>query len=127
MDYIGHFYSQQDAPPNVNGTCAALGIPIGHSGATGLPDGGLACPQSSYSNLQPAWVSFDLSLGYDTGEDPANDYLKNIGVQVIIQNILDKHSPFQYKPTNAGGPVSISNPVISDYGRQVSLILTKTW
>ena len=56
-----------------------------------------------------------------------NDYLKNIGIQMIIQNVFDKHSMMEYKGTAAGGPVSVSNPLISLYGREISFIVTKTW
>jgi hypothetical protein len=121
MDYIGHYYHTQSAPPNVNGnfcTSTAFGAPAG---------GTFPCAQNGYNNGVPPWVSFDLSIGYDTGEDPANDYLKHVGLQMIIQNIFDKHSNFLYKGTNAGGPPCTCNPLVSDYGRQVSFVLTKTW
>jgi len=65
--------------------------------------------------------------GYDTGDDPANTYLKNIGLQLVIQNIFDKHADYQYKGTNTGGSGCTCNPLRADYGRQVSFIITKTW
>ena len=78
----------------------------------------------SYSNLIPAWYSFDLSIGYDTGEDPANDYLKNIGIQVIFQNALDKKPPYGYTLNAFACSCSGTQPA---FGRMTSLILTKTW
>ena len=83
--------------------------------------------QQRYSNLLPPFYSFDLSFGYDTGEDPANNYLKNISVQIIIQNIFDKHADYQYRITSQGGQPCTCDLLRSDYGRQVSLIVTKTW
>jgi hypothetical protein len=121
VDYVSHYYSTQTAPPNVNGnfcTSTSFGAPAG---------GTFPCFNSSYSNLVPPWYSFDLSLGYDTGDTPSNPYLKNIGIQIIIQNILDKHADYQYKGTNAGGPACTCNNLRGLYGRQVSLIISKTW
>jgi len=119
VDYQSHYYNTQNAPPNVNNQCVAAGVGVG--------GGTFACPQNNYSNLEPPWYSFDLSVGYDTGEDPANNYLKHIGLQLVIQDIFDKHSNFEYKATNAGGPPCTCNPTRPDFGRQVSFIVTKTW
>jgi len=91
-----------------------------------LPGGTFPCAISNYTNIQPSHYTFDLSLGYDTGDTPANDYLKNIGVQVVIQNLLDRDPAFQYKIGGPGGPASYD--VLKSYGgRSVTLILTKTW
>jgi outer membrane receptor protein involved in Fe transport len=121
MSYESHYYSTQSAPPNVNGNFCA-------STSWGAPAGGtFPCFQDSYSNLMPPWYSFDLSVGYDTGEDPQNNYLKNIGIQLVIQNIFDKHVNFYYKPTTTAGPPTTLDPFRPDFGREISLILTKTW
>jgi hypothetical protein len=121
VDYISHYYHTQNAPPNVNGSLCT-------STAPGAPGGGtFPCYNNVYSNLVPPWYSFDLSIGYDTGDIPANPYLKNIGLQLIIQNLLDKHADYQYKPTNAGGPPCTCNNLRALYGRQVSLVISKTW
>jgi len=121
MSYEGHYYSTQSAPPNVNGNFCT-------SDLWGAPAGGtFPCAQNAFNNLQPPLYTFDLSVGYDTGEDPQNNYLKNIGIQLVVQNLLDKHDNFQYKPTNTAGPPTTLNPDRSNYGREISLILTKTW
>ncbi len=39
-------------------------------------------------------VLFDLSIGYQTGEMPANEWLRNIGIQLTIVDIFDRPSPF---------------------------------
>jgi hypothetical protein len=121
MDYQSHYYHTMTAPPNVNGnfcTSTVFGAPAG---------GTFPCFNSAYNNLQPPWYSFDLSLGYDTGDVPSNPYLKNIGIQVIIQNIFDKESFHQYRVATQGGQVCTCNPLQGLYGRQVSIILSKTW
>ena len=119
MDYQSHFFHTQNAPPNVNAQCVTAGGSIG--------GGSLPCLINNYSNLEPSYYTFDLSAGYDTGDDPANNYLKHIGIQLIVQNIMDKHPPFEYRvSSNAGNPVPF-DILKSDQGRTVTLILTKTW
>jgi outer membrane receptor protein involved in Fe transport len=116
MDYRQHYYSNQGAPPNVNNSCVLPGSSVG--------GGTFPCEQNNYTGLQPPWFSFDLSLGYDSGEDPANDYLKHIGLQLVIQNVMDKHPAYAYIlnafPCSCGG----TQP---GFGRMVSFIVTKTW
>jgi outer membrane receptor protein involved in Fe transport len=121
VDYQSHYYHTQGAPPNVNGnfcTSTAFGAQAG---------GTFPCFNSAYNNIQPPWYSFDLSFGYDTGDVPSNPYLKNIGIQVIIQNIFDKKSQYQYRTQTQGGQPCTCNPLQGLYGRQVSLIVSKTW
>ena len=130
MDHQSHYYHLQTPPPNVNGNfCANTATGLDASGAGGT----YPCPIQGYSNIQPSWYSFDLSFGYDTMDRPANEYLRNISVQLVVQNVLDKHPQFQYKPSGAGGPPSAIAAVggmgggFSNAGRVTSLILTKQW
>ena len=121
VDYQSHYFHTMAAPPNVNGnfcTSTAFGAQAG---------GTFPCFNSAYNNIQPPWYSFDLSFGYDMGDVPSNPYLKNIGIQIIIQNILDKHSQYQYRIASQGGQQCTCNPLQGLYGRQVSLIISKTW
>ena len=112
-------FHAQTAPPNVNNHCTAAG---------GIQPGGtFPCLVTGYSNLEPSWLTFDLSLGYDTGDLPANNFLKHIGIQLTINNILDKDPPFEYRISTGGG-----NPAAFDIlkdlgGRVFNLTLTKTW
>jgi iron complex outermembrane receptor protein len=127
MDYTSHTYHNQGAPPNVNGYfCADPNIY-----PSGLDDGGnggtFLCPISGYTNFLPSWYTFDLSFGYNTMDAPANEYLRNIGVQLVVQNIFDRHGQYQYRISTGGG-----NPCTCDIsknlmGRTVSLIVTKQW
>ena len=119
MDYQSHYYHTQSAPPNVNFQCTA-------AGGT-LPGGSFPCLISNYSNIQPSWYTFDLSFGYDTGDTPANTYLKNVGIQFIVENIMGKHPAFQYGPSNAGRGLAAYDILKSDQGRTFSVTLTKTW
>ena len=53
--------------------------------------------------IQPCYYTFDLSLGYNTGDRPANEYLRNVSVQLVVQNITDKTAPYEYRITTGGG------------------------
>jgi len=119
VNYDSHFYHTQSAPPNVNGQCVATGGSIG--------GGTFPCAIEGYSNLMPSSYLFDLSMGYDTGDSPANQYLRNIGVQLVIQNIFDKHPAYEYRISTGGGNPAAYDILKSDVGRTISLILTKTW
>jgi hypothetical protein len=119
MDYTSHFFHTQSAPANVNFQCVAAGGTVG--------GGTFPCAISNYTNLEPSQYTFDLSLGYDTGDTPANDYLKHLGIQLVIQNLLDRQPAFEYRTSTGGGNPAAFDILKSDQGRTVSLILTKTW
>jgi outer membrane receptor protein involved in Fe transport len=119
VNYDSHFFHAQTAPPDANNRCTVAGGTVG--------GGTLPCLVTGYTNLEPSYYLFDLSLGYDTGDDPVNDYLKHVGIQVVVQNIMDKHPAFEYRIGTGGGNPSALDILKSDQGRTVSFILTKTW
>jgi hypothetical protein len=57
---------------------------------------------------------------------PANDYLKNIGIQLIVQNVMNKLPPFEYQIA-AGSTPTAFDVTKSDLGRTIGLVLTKVW
>ena len=121
MDYTSHFYHSQTAPPNVNFQCLQAGATLGATGGT------FPCALNNYSNIEPSYYTFDLSFGYDTGDTPVNDYLKHISLQLVVQNIMDQESPFEYRIATGGG-----NPCACDitkglYGRSFQVRIVKTW
>ena len=119
VNYYSHFFNTQNAPPNVNFQCAASGGTVG--------GGTFPCAISNYSDIEPAYYTFDLSFGYDTGDMPANPYLQHVGIQLIIQNIVNKLPAFEYRiSTGAGNPAAFDISQ-SDVGRTFGLIITKTW
>jgi iron complex outermembrane receptor protein len=123
-DHIGHYYHNQQPPPNVNENdkCAANG------GLDEAGNGGtFACAIQGYTNRLPAYTTFDLSLGYSTMDVPANEYLRNIGVQLVIQNVLDKNGQYQYRISTGGGNPCTCDIQKSLQGRTISLIVTKEW
>ncbi len=119
MDYQSHYFHTQSGPPNVNNQCVT---PQGTVGGGTFP-----CAIYGYTNIEPSWYTFDLSLGYDTGDAPANPYLKDIGVQLVIQNLMGKHPAFQYGPSNTGRSIAAYDILKPDLGRIWSVTLTKSW
>jgi iron complex outermembrane recepter protein len=122
MNYESHFFHSQSAPPNVNFGCIAPGGTVG-----GLPSYDNPCLISDYENLLPSYYTFDLSLGYSTGDRPANEYLRNVSVQLVVQNITDKSAPYQYKVTAQGGFQCGCDITKSLFGRMISLRVQKTF
>jgi iron complex outermembrane receptor protein len=123
-DHIGSYYHNQQPPPNVNSSiaCAANG------GLDEAGNGGtFMCAIQGYTNVLPAYTTFDLSLGYNTMDAPANEYLRNIGVQIVIQNVLDKNGQYQYRISTGGGNPCTCDIQKSLQGRTISLIVTKQW
>jgi len=119
LNYSAHYFAPWGAPPNVNFQCTAAG------GSTA--GGTFPCAISNYTNIEPSFYTFDLSMGYNTGDMPANDYLKRLNFQLVIQNITGRHSPFEYGPTTASRNISAFDVLRSNLGRVVGISIIKTW
>jgi outer membrane receptor protein involved in Fe transport len=122
MNYESHFFHTQSAPPNVNFACIEPGGTVG-----GLPAYSNPCLISNYRNLEPSFYTFDLSLGYNTGDRPVNEYLRNVSVQLVVQNLTDKDAPYAYKVTAQGGFQCACDILKSLFGRVISVRLQKTF
>ncbi|HEX5279830.1 MAG TPA: TonB-dependent receptor plug domain-containing protein [Micropepsaceae bacterium] len=118
VNYVGHYFNTQNAPPNVNFQCTAAGGTVG--------GGTFPCFLANYTGIEPAWYTFDLSLGYNTGELPASPWLQHIGLQLVIQNIMNKLPAFEYQIASGSAPAAF-DVTESDLGRTFGIILTKTW
>jgi hypothetical protein len=119
MNYISHFYAPWPVPPNVNFQCQAAG---------GTTAGGtFPCLINNWSNVEPSWYTFDLSFGYDTGDTPVNNYLKNITVQVTVQNLMGRHAAFEYGPTTSTRNIAGYDILKPNQGRTIGLTLVKNW
>src|SRR5262249_2665304 len=77
MDYISHNYTTNTLP-----SAAAL-APFPNLVKT--PD---------LINFVPAQYTFDISLGYNTGQEPSIAYLRNINIFFTVNNIFDRNPPF---------------------------------
>jgi hypothetical protein len=124
MNYDGHYYHTQTAPPNVNFQCLTAG---GTVGAAGSPNATYPCAINGYNNIEPSYYTFDLSVGYNTGENPANEYLRNIGIQLTVDNLMDRHPAFEYRISTGGGNPSAFDILKNLYGRMIGVRVTKTW
>jgi hypothetical protein len=56
---------------------------------------------------------------------PANEYLQNINLQLVVNNILDHDSPFVYH--DRGGDYAAFDMYYGELQRVASLTITKTW
>jgi len=120
MNYRSHYYDSSGVPPNVNLQCASVGGSVG--------GGTFPCAIGNYSNSVPSVVTFDLSFGYNTGDTPANDYLKHVTIQLTIQNLLDRLSPFDYNPTAPPGRQAAAYDLsVPNTGRTIGITLVKNW
>ena len=119
MNYQSHYFAPWAVPTNVNFQCTSPGGNVG--------GGTFPCAISNFTNYQPNFITFDLSLGYNTGDLPANDYLKHIGLTLTINDLLGKHSDFAYGPINVNRNAAAYDIMRSDVGRVVGLTLVKNW
>jgi iron complex outermembrane receptor protein len=119
VNYQSHYFAPWPVPPNVNLQCTVAGGTVG--------GGSFPCAISNWSNIEPSWYTFDLSFGYDTGDMPANNYLKNITVQFTIQNLMGIHSPFEYGPSTSTRNIAGYDILKSDSGRIIGMTLLKNW
>jgi hypothetical protein len=119
-NHQSHYYEfRTSTPPNVNFQCTTSGGTLG--------GGTLPCAISNFSYIQPAWDTFDLSLGYNTGDMPANDYLKRITLQLTVVNLMGKHAAFEYGPNSSTRNPAAFSLTQPDYGRVIGLTLIKNW
>jgi iron complex outermembrane receptor protein len=79
-----------------------------------------------FTNYSPANVLFDLAVGYRTGDGPANAYLKNVGFQLAVQNLLNKVPPFLYG-ADRGRDWRAFDTGYSQLQRTVTFTVTKVW
>ncbi len=120
MNYQSHYFLPTSVPPNVNFQCVSSGGTVG--------GGTFPCAISNYASIEPNFVTFDLSFGYNTGDMPVNNYLKNLTVQLTVQNFLNKHAPFQYDPTNPPGRQASGYDITKpNTGRTIGVTLVKNW
>ena len=128
MNWRPHFGTQEAGdsarPGLLPPTCFLVGqTPCNASGA---PQFAQYTQQHSQLTLyEPAWVTFDLSLGYNTGERPANKYLRNLGFQLVVNNILNRKPNFAYYVTNAS--VEAFEQRNDPAQRVITFAVTKAW
>ena len=127
-NYYGHGAGGAILGVNTNGTNLIPGCFYQPGFAAGgcYPGSQYFGPENVFPNYSPAVVFMDLSFGYQTGEKPANEYLRNIALQFTINNVLDKKPPFQVGARGNGSIRAFDNTFI-DLQRTFTLTITKTW
>ena len=130
MNWHAH-YGSQEAGDNVRAQVFAPPcFQIGNTpcNASGLPQFAQYTQQYALlTNYEPAWITFDLSIGYKTGERPANEYFRNLGFQLVFNNILDKKPSFAYQIAFSGGSPRAFDDHQDPMQRIVSFAVTKAW
>jgi len=106
-DYLGNNFGP-------NNTCFA--------GAEFFPQ-----PTDQFADGPPGHSEFDLNISYNTGLMPTNTYLQNLNISLTINNVLDRDPPFNYEARSGAREVRAYDARWSEYGRFVSLSVTKTW
>lgn len=104
--------------------------------ASGMPQYAQYTQQyPTLNNLVPGTYTFDLSVRYNTGDVPANGYLRNINIALAVNNILDKRPPYQYAVSDTPIFAFFSPPQRGGAGfggigadqRILVLTVTKAW
>jgi len=122
--YYGHH--QQDE----NGALLLPGCYYkpGYSAGDCYPGSPYYGPRDVFPLHSPATMLFDITFGYQTGDTPANPYLRNVAIQMGVTNLLDKAPPMGVHPLRSRGTgVSAYDRLYPDVGRELSLTLTKQW
>jgi hypothetical protein len=130
MNFLPHFNSNVAALPPA---CFLIGN--APCNASGLPQFAKYTTQySTLTNFVPGLYWFDLSIGYKTGTKPAQEYLRNVGFQFNVNNILNKQAPFAYQINPPGGGAqahayfsTTAGSSLGIDGRTVSFVITKAW
>jgi len=130
MNWMAH-YGNQEAGDNVRAEVLPPGcFLLGNApcNASGLPQFSQYTMQYPVlTNYEPARSTFDLSLGYKTGDTPASPYLQNIGIQFVVTNIFNKTPNFAYQIAFAGGSPRAFDDRQNPAQRMITLIITKLW
>lgn len=83
----------------------------------------------NYTDIEPAFDTFDLAVSYNTGQQLANVYLQNIRITLNVNDVLDKHASFEYNTSTTGNSaVAFVNSSNESYiGRFISIAFQKSF
>jgi len=131
MNYIPNFGPNNTSIPAANGNSVApLCFLQGNMpcNASGNPQFAMYNGQVAIlTNQIPSMYTFDLSIGYNTGDLPAKSYLKDISVTLTINNLLDRKPEFQYAvATSSNTPHAFYNALSADQ-RYITVTVSKSW
>ena len=128
MNFIPHYEpSTNPLPP----ACFQLNNQI--CSANGLPQYAKYTTQSNLTNRVSGVYTFDLSIGYNTGAAPKQPFLKDIQVQLTVNNIFNKSPPYQYAIASPGGGAphafftSTAGTELGILGTNANIAISKRW
>ena len=131
MNYHAHWGANevdQDHPANQVLPPACFMIGNAACNASGLPQFAQYTQQYPLLTLyEPAFITFDLSVGYNTGERPADPYLQNLAFQLTIDDVTDRPPNFKYSSSTHGGSPSLFNDRYDPSQRVVIFTISKVW
>jgi outer membrane receptor protein involved in Fe transport len=80
-----------------------------------------------FDDSAPGHYEFDLNVTYDTGEMPANEYLRNVNVSISVLNLFDRKPPFMYTSRSRAREIRAYDTRWSEFQRYITLTITKSW
>jgi iron complex outermembrane receptor protein len=80
---------------------------------------------SSYTNIA-SYTTVDMTLTYDSGNDPQWKLARNAIVTFSVQNLFDRDPPLVINDTSIGG-IMFDNLVASPLGRVIQIQIGKKW
>jgi len=123
VNYFPHSQIIAQAPP-------ACYWGVGFSAGSCYAGSPYTGPFATFPNFSPGLYTFDLSLGYNTGTQPAFEYLRNVNFQLTINDLLNKAPPFGFRTTSGRGTAAFvtgDGAYISPMQRVIAFTITKTW
>jgi len=124
-------------PENIGALRLRVRGNLGWTSESGLSVNLFANYQNAYKNTQaivfpasgivPSFTTFDLAVGYDLGDQPANDYLKKINFELVVNNLFAPRLPVVVYTQGGGGTTAFDGVNFSPLGRIISFTITKTW
>ncbi len=124
-------------PENIGALRLRVRGNIGWNSDSGVSVNLFANYQNAYKNTQaivfptsgvvPSFTTFDVAVGYDLGDRPANDYLKKINFELVVNNVFAPKLPVVVYTQGGGGTTAFDGVNFSPLGRIISFTITKTW
>ena len=99
----------------------------GFSAGSCYPGSPYVGPYDVFPSLSPGTYLFDLALGYQTGDMPANSYLKNLNFQFTVLNLFNRAPPFLYNVQTSSGYPRAFDTNYTELQRVISFSIAKVW
>lgn len=119
-------HSAQD--PNGSAMLPPCFYAVGFGPGSCYPGSPYYGPYKEFPLHTPANVTVDLNIGYMTGDTPTAEYLKNIAINVSVNNLMGKSPPLGVHPLRSRGTgVLAYDRNYSPFEREFSVTISKVW